>query len=85
MGADFTNALLDKSTDGFVQVCGWCQRSYCADTRKSLGCGSRRRFKESSPSSPEGPQVAENEKQAFRIVYAYLQAVSVDLCISCSP
>jgi hypothetical protein len=26
------------------------------DTRKSLGCGSRRRFREASPSNPEGPQ-----------------------------
>ena len=36
------------------------------DTRKSLGCGSKRAFKESNPSNPEGPQVNEAEKDAFR-------------------
>ena len=29
------------------------------------GCGSKRRFREASPSSPEGPQVAEDDKKAF--------------------
>ncbi len=29
------------------------------------GCGSRRRFRESSPSNPEGPQVADDDKKAF--------------------
>ena len=36
------------------------------DTRASLGCGSRRKFRESAPSNPEGPQVAEEEKDVFR-------------------
>ena len=35
-------------------------------TRKSLGCGSARRFKASSPSNPDGPQVTEDAKEAFR-------------------
>ncbi len=36
------------------------------DTRKSLGCGSRRKFASSSPSSYEGPQVADEQKKAFQ-------------------
>lgn len=36
------------------------------DTRKSLGCGSKRRFKAQSPSSPEGPQVSAEEKESYR-------------------
>lgn len=35
-------------------------------TRKSLGCGSMRRFRASTPSNSEGPQVADEEKEAFR-------------------
>ena len=35
-------------------------------TRKSLGCGSMRKFRASSPSSLDGPQVADDEKDAFR-------------------
>ena len=35
------------------------------DTRSSLGCGSRRRFRDASPSSPEGPQVTEEQKKDF--------------------
>lgn len=66
-GADFTNALLDKTqqmalckyADGTNPVTG-------ANTRKSLGCGSMRRFRASTPSNPEGPQVSEDEKEAFR-------------------
>lgn len=33
--------------------------------RASLGCGSKRRRLESSPSNPEGPQVSKEEKDAF--------------------
>lgn len=36
-----------------------------ADTRKSLGCGSRKRFRDSSPSSTEGPQATDADKEAF--------------------
>lgn len=66
-GADFTNALLDKTqqmamckyADGVNAITG-------VSTRKSLACGSRRGFKASTPSNPEGPQVADAEKDAFR-------------------
>jgi len=66
-GADFSNALVDKTqqmamckyADGVNSVTG-------VSTRKSLACSSRRAFRESSPSSPEGPQVVEKEKDAFR-------------------
>lgn len=33
-----------------------------ANTRKSLGCGSSRRFKAQSPSNPDGPKPTEDEK-----------------------
>lgn len=66
-GADFTNALLDKTqqmalckyADGINPVTG-------VSTRKSLACGSRRAFRASTPSNPDGPQVTESEKDAFR-------------------
>lgn len=66
-GADFSNALIDKTqqmamckyADGVNPVTG-------VSTRKSLACSSRRAFRESSPSNPEGPQVVEKEKDAFR-------------------
>lgn len=30
-----------------------------ADTRKSLGCGGKRRYQASYPSNPDGPQVSD--------------------------
>jgi hypothetical protein len=70
-GADFTSSLIDKS-----QQMAMCKRASGVnpvtgvDTRKSLGCGSKRAFKESVPSNPEGPQVNEAEKDAFRSTQA---------------
>ena len=65
-GADFTNALVDKTqqmqmckiADGVNTVTG-------VSTRKSLNCSSRRQFAASTPSNPEGPQVSDDEKNAF--------------------
>ena len=65
-GADFTNALVDKSqqmmmckyADGVNSVTG-------VETRKSLNCNSRRQFRASTPSNPDGPQVSSKEKEAF--------------------
>lgn len=66
-GADFTNALVDRTQQ--IALCRYASGTNPvtgADTRRSLGCGSKRRYAASVPSNPEGPQVAEDEKEAFR-------------------
>lgn len=65
-GADFTNALVDKSQQ--IAMCRYADGTNAetgVDTRSSLGCGSRRKFREASPSSSEGPQVTESQKKDF--------------------
>lgn len=66
-GADFSNALVDKTQQ--IALCRYAtgQNAFTGvDTRKSLGCGSRRKFASSAPSSDEGPQVADDQKKAFQ-------------------
>lgn len=66
-GADFTNALVDRTQQ--LKLCRYAAGVNPVtgnDTRKSLGCGSRRAFKAQSPSSPDGPTVTEADKEAFR-------------------
>ena len=66
-GADFTNALVDRAQQiALCRVADGKNPTTGADTRASLGCGSRRRRLESTPSSAEGPQVSEADKEAFR-------------------
>lgn len=65
-GADFTNALVDKSQQ--MMMCKYADgvnSSTGVETRKSLNCNSRRQFRASTPSNPDGPQVSEDEKAAF--------------------
>jgi len=66
-GADFTNSMLDRTQQ--IALCRYASGTNPttgADTRRSLGCGSKRRYAASVPSNPDGPQVAEDEKAAFR-------------------
>jgi uncharacterized protein YjbI with pentapeptide repeats len=66
-GADFTNALIDKTQQ--MSMCKYADgvnSTTGVETRKSLACNSRRAFKASTPSNPDGPQVDDSEKQAFR-------------------
>eukprot|EP00967_Tisochrysis_lutea_P031175 scaffold36714_cov19-Tisochrysis_lutea.AAC.2 len=54
----------------FILAPPGCSSNICeclgVSTRASLGCGSMRRFKTSTPSAVEGPQVPEEDKEAFR-------------------
>jgi hypothetical protein len=66
-GADFTNALVDRTQQ--MALCKYASGRNSetgSDTRKSLGCGSRRAFRASQPSSSEGPQVEDSAKDAFK-------------------
>jgi hypothetical protein len=66
-GADFTNSMIDRTQQ--IALCRYASGTNPvtgADTRRSLGCGSKRRYAASVPSNPDGPQVAEDEKEAFR-------------------
>lgn len=66
-GADFTNALVDRAQQiALCRVADGVNPTTGADTRASLGCGSRRKRLAASPSNPDGPQVAEADKEAFR-------------------
>lgn len=65
-GADFSNALLDRTQQqALCRYASGTNPSTGVDTRASLGCGSRRRRLESTPSNPDGPQVADADKAAF--------------------
>ncbi|CAD7700329.1 unnamed protein product [Ostreobium quekettii] len=65
-GADFSNALVDRVQQmALCKYAGGKNSVTGADTRKSLGCSSSRRYKEMSPSSPEGTQVSEAAKKEF--------------------
>jgi uncharacterized protein YjbI with pentapeptide repeats len=66
-GADFTNALVDRTQQ--LAMCKYADGvnpTTGVSTRASLSCGSRRAFKASTPSNPDGPAVSEKEKEAFR-------------------
>ncbi|GAX76852.1 hypothetical protein CEUSTIGMA_g4298.t1 [Chlamydomonas eustigma] len=66
-GADFTNALVDRAQQ--LALCKYANGVNTltgVSTRQSLGCGSMRKFRASAPSNPEGPQVSDSEKDAFR-------------------
>jgi len=65
-GADFSNALVDRAQQ--MALCRYANGENPVtgvSTRKSLGCGSMRRFRQQSPSSSEGSQVSEKSKQSF--------------------
>ena len=64
--ADFSSSLLDRSQQS--ALCRYADGKNPTtgiDTRTSLGCGSRRRRLESTPSNPEGPAVRAEDKDAF--------------------
>jgi uncharacterized protein YjbI with pentapeptide repeats len=66
-GADFTNALVDRTQQlAMCKIADGVNATTGVSTRDSLGCGSRRAYRASTPSNPEGPRVDEAEKAAFR-------------------
>eukprot|EP00210_Caulerpa_lentillifera_P006924 g6620.t2 len=57
-GADFSNALVDRSQQ--IELCRYADGTNPVtgiSTRRSLGCGSKRRFKSQTPTNVEGPQI----------------------------
>jgi len=66
-GADFSNSLIDK--DQQQALCRYASGTNPVtgvETRQSLGCSSRRRRLEQTPSSVDGPQVKDEDKEAYK-------------------
>ena len=64
--ADFSSSLLDRTQQqALCRYADGKNPTTGVETRASLGCGSRRRRLESTPSNPEGPAVREEDKAAF--------------------
>uniref|UniRef100_A0A061QZ76 Thylakoid lumenal protein n=1 Tax=Tetraselmis sp. GSL018 TaxID=582737 RepID=A0A061QZ76_9CHLO len=66
-GADFSNALVDKAQQqALCRYASGKNPTTGVDTRQSLGCSSRRRRLEQTPSNPDGPQVRDEDKEAYQ-------------------
>jgi len=64
--ADFSSSLLDRTQQqALCRYADGKNPTTGVETRASLGCGSRRRRLESTPSNPEGPAVRAEDKDAF--------------------